>query len=128
MKRTLLFSLVTLVLAALPFRLLGEEDEAHVQYTRSGSLSGVEPVVETYEVLPPMKRLEVRLSFALQAGGAAWELRDPQGKVRWNGTAKADSGTVEEEQKLDAVAGDWTLTIHPQGADGQYTLRWRGDS
>lgn len=128
MARTLLFSLVTLALVVLSSRLRGGEDEAHVQFTRAGALTGDEPVVEVYEVLPPMKRLRIRLALRLDEGGAEWQLVDPAGEVRWRGTAKAGAGGPTEEQELEAAAGRWALTITPRDAEGGYTLRWRGDS
>lgn len=127
MTRSLVLFLLTVAVAALPLSLRASGDEAHVQFTRAGDLSGGEPAAETFEVTSPMKTLKVELGLRLEEGAATWQLTDPDGEVAWEG--RRGSGDHDPAATtLKAAPGEWTLTLTPDAADGSYILRWRGDS
>jgi hypothetical protein len=65
--------------------------------------------------------VEVHMDIEIERGTLTWKLIDPEGEVRWNGSA-VDGQTVREDQSYKSMAGIWLLEIITHEATGQYDI------
>ena len=67
-------------------------------------------------------RLDMQVQ--LKQGTLEWTLTDPQGVVRWQGTAEAGE-SVDLSRTFDNPApGRWDLTFQLEQAAGEYHAQW----
>ncbi len=74
-------------------------------------------------VHPNAERLEFSLEVLLTSGAASWVLTDPEGEVRWEGTAEPGR-RVRETRSYSPLEGDWRLTLALDKAGGRYEWLW----
>jgi len=68
-------------------------------------------------------RVELELDIDLSRGHAAWELRDADGVLRWEGKA-ASGKRFRRTEQFEPLQGEWTLTLAIEQGAGRYAWTW----
>ncbi len=126
-RRTLLALSLILLLTQLACGAAGSRNVSHnrstgrssAHFTRETESKGL-----TYEVREGMREAELRIDVALDEGNLQWELRDPEGTLRWEGET---GGRYEEMREFAPVPGTWTLEVSTQRATGEYEMHWQAE-
>jgi hypothetical protein len=67
--------------------------------------------------------IDLQARMQLDEGSVRWTLVDPQGRVRWEGSA-VQRRTIRDQQRFEAIAGTWRLEIEFRDASGEYEIEW----
>ena len=98
----------------------GSAATSQINRTFSGS---TEQVIETLEVPPEARVVDLRVKSNLRSGVLSWVLTDPSGIVRWE--ERLEGATIYSEvRQFNAVTGEWTLQIDLSGATGDLDISW----
>jgi hypothetical protein len=117
MKRALVGILVLLLQAAMGAPGRAEVKSEDVFMARS------EAVAIELEVTCPAKKVRLEVMLEVAAGSVAWELYDPEGRLRADGQA-AEGGGIFRTEHLDPARGTWRLRIQFVAATGRYRVNW----
>lgn len=78
----------------------------------------------TLDVSAVADSVSLEMFFDVDGGTVQWMLTDPDGEVRWEGTA---ARTVKESRRFDTIAGEWLLDVTAASASGKYSVRWEAN-
>jgi len=65
--------------------------------------------------------VDIQIRCNLTSGSIHWTLTDPQGDMRWEGTATRKE---QESRCFQTIAGEWVLDVTAESANGKYSLEW----
>jgi len=73
------------------------------------------------DVSPLADSVDIQIRCNLTSGSIHWTLTDPQGDMRWEGTATRKE---QESRRFQTIAGEWVLDVTAESANGKYSLEW----
>lgn len=73
------------------------------------------------------KGMKLKIDLLLTKGTVEFELKDPNGDIRWNSKVNSEK-EFDEVKEFDKITGEWTLTFTSINNSGEGNLKLTFDS
>ena len=80
-----------------------------------------------YKVEENSKGMKLRINLLLTKGTVEFELKDPNGDIRWQGKINSEK-EFDEAKKFENITGQWLLTFNSIDNSGEGNLKLSFDS
>ncbi|PKM49187.1 MAG: hypothetical protein CVV02_17120 [Firmicutes bacterium HGW-Firmicutes-7] len=75
----------------------------------------------SYNVEDDFKGMKLKINLTLTKGKVSFELKDPNGDIKWSGDVNLDE-PLNEVKSFDKITGEWTLTFENVDNSGEGEL------